>query len=70
MAYNTARIEALELENLMEVAEATAIAADQSVRKVVVLMPVTTITERDDENWLCTFYSIFRKVRSASVSVM
>tara|TARA_R110000824_G_scaffold288508_2_gene476586 strand:+ start:160430 stop:162202 length:1773 start_codon:yes stop_codon:yes gene_type:complete len=51
-AFNTARIEALELENLFEVAEATAIAAegrDESrgahARE--------DFTERDDENWLC-----------------
>jgi len=50
--FNTARIEALELENLFEVAEATAIAAegrDESrgahARE--------DFTERDDENWLC-----------------
>jgi succinate dehydrogenase / fumarate reductase flavoprotein subunit len=51
-AFNTARIEALELQNLLEVAEATAIPAE-----------IRTETRgaharddfqvRDDENWLC-----------------
>ena len=51
-AFNTARIEALELQNLLEVAEATAISAnvrDESrgahARE--------DCPDRDDENWLC-----------------
>ena len=52
MAFNTARIEALELENLFEVAEATAIAAEgrQESRGAHAR---EDFTERDDENWLC-----------------
>ncbi|WP_293267358.1 succinate dehydrogenase flavoprotein subunit [Neptunomonas sp.] len=55
-AFNTARLEALELENLMEVAEATAIAAE--VRKESRGAHARNdFTERDDENWLC--HSVF-----------
>jgi len=51
-AFNTARIEALELENLFEVSEATAIAAE--VRKESRGAHARNdFTERDDENWLC-----------------
>ena len=50
--FNTARLEALELDNLFEVAEATAIVAEarQESRGAHAR---DDFTERDDENWLC-----------------
>jgi len=51
-AFNTARIEALELENLFEVAEATAIAAEGR-NESRGAHAREDFTERDDENWLC-----------------
>ncbi|MDG2089780.1 MAG: succinate dehydrogenase flavoprotein subunit [Gammaproteobacteria bacterium] len=51
-AFNTARIEALELENLFEVAEATAIAAEKREESRGAHAR-EDFTERDDENWLC-----------------
>ena len=51
-AFNTARIEALELQNLMEVAEATAIAAEER-KESRGAHARNDFTERDDENWLC-----------------
>ena len=50
--FNTARIEALELQNLYEVAEATAIAAEGRTESRGAHAR-EDFTERDDENWLC-----------------
>ena len=51
-AFNTARIEALELENLFEVAEATAIVAEGREESRGAHAR-EDFTERDDDNWLC-----------------
>ena len=68
-AFNTSRIECLELQNLFETAEATAIVAkarDESrgahARE--------DFTERDDENWLChsLYHSDTKEVSKRSVN--
>ena len=51
-AFNTARIEALELQNLFEVAEATAVSAEQRTESRGAHAR-EDYQERDDENWLC-----------------
>ena len=51
-AFNTARLEALELDNLLEVAEATAITAEGR-RESRGAHARDDYQSRDDENWLC-----------------
>jgi succinate dehydrogenase / fumarate reductase flavoprotein subunit len=51
-AFNTARIEALELQNLFEVAEATAVSAEQRTESRGAHAR-EDFQERDDDNWLC-----------------
>ena len=55
-AFNTARIEALELQNLFATAEATAIAAEGRTESRGAHAR-EDFQERDDENWLC--HSVF-----------
>ena len=51
-AFNTARLEALELDNLLEVAEATAIAARTRTESRGAHAR-DDFRERDDDHWLC-----------------
>ena len=61
-AFNTARIEALELQNLFEVAEATAISAEQRTESRGAHAR-EDFQERDDENWLC--HSIYDPIKKS-----
>ncbi len=69
--FNTARIEALELENLFEVAEATAIAAEARTESRGAHAR-DDFRERDDENWLChsMYYPETKSVGKRDVNFM
>ena len=55
-AFNTARMEALELDNLLEIADATAVVAEER-RETRGAHARDDYQERDDANWLChSFY--------------
>ena len=66
-AFNTARMEALELQNLFEVAEATAIAADERMESRGAHSR-NDYPERDDKNWLC--HSMYHPETKKQPSVM
>ena len=64
MAFNTSRVEALELQNLFEVAEATAIASFQRTESRGAHAR-DDFKDRDDENWLChSLYDPIQKTLS------
>ncbi|MDT8428845.1 MAG: succinate dehydrogenase flavoprotein subunit [Pseudomonadales bacterium] len=68
-AFNTARIEALELENLFEVAKATAITAEARTESRGAHAR-EDFQERDDENWLChsMYFPADQKVAKRAVN--
>ena len=68
-AFNTARIEALEMQNLFEVAEATAITANER-KESRGAHARDDFTERDDENWLkhSIYYADTKEVSKRDVN--
>jgi succinate dehydrogenase / fumarate reductase flavoprotein subunit len=68
-AFNTARLEALELENLLEVAEATAIAAEYRDESRGAHSRYD-FPDRDDENWLAhsLYYPDDKRVAKRAVN--
>jgi len=67
--FNTARLEALELDNLLEVAEATAIVAEARTESRGAHAR-NDYTERDDDNWLChsLYFASGKRVGRRSVN--
>ena len=68
-AFNTSRVEAIELQNLFEVAEATAISAYKRTESRGAHAR-DDYPDRDDENWLChTIYDpVFKEVTKREVN--
>jgi succinate dehydrogenase / fumarate reductase, flavoprotein subunit len=68
-AFNTARIEALEVQNLFEVAEATAITAEER-KESRGAHARDDYQDRDDENWLChsMYFPTDKRVGKRSVN--
>ena len=67
--FNTARIEALEMQNLFEVAEATAVTANER-KESRGAHARDDFTERDDENWLkhSIYYADTKEVSKRDVN--